>query len=316
MTCFTLNGKAVISQSLPSTRLSEVLRSEMGLSGTKIGCNAGDCGACSVLLDDEPICSCLTTVAQVGGAKVTSIEGLNAENIISNLQESFLAHGAAQCGICTPGMLVAAHALLLKNPTPNRCDVEDALGGVLCRCTGYGKIIDAVLAVNSDRPIKPLPQVGCSVGIPIRHLDGQSKVDASLVYGDDAAPQDSMMVRVIRSPHHYASFKVGDKAAFLSKHPGIMAVLDASDIPGRNCFGVIPPFADQPVFAEETALYRGDAVAAIVGEADVISRFDEADFPITWDPHDTMLTPEAAMGVNAPNLHESRDGNILVRGYR
>ena len=98
MTCFTLNGKEVISQSSPSTRLSEVLRSEMGLSGTKIGCNAGDCGACSVLLDDEPICSCLTTVAQVGGAKVTSIEGLNAENIISNLQESFLAHGAAQCG--------------------------------------------------------------------------------------------------------------------------------------------------------------------------------------------------------------------------
>ena len=114
MTCFTLNGKAVISQSSPSTRLSEVLRSEMGLSGTKIGCNAGDCGACSVLLDDKPICSCLTTVAQVGGAKVTSIEGLNAENIISNLQESFLAHGAAQCGICTPGMMVAAHALLLK----------------------------------------------------------------------------------------------------------------------------------------------------------------------------------------------------------
>ena len=89
MTCFTLNGKAVISQSSPSTRLSEVLRTEMGLSGTKIGCNAGDCGACSVLLDEEPICSCLTTIAQVEGAKVTSIEGLNAENIISNLQESF-----------------------------------------------------------------------------------------------------------------------------------------------------------------------------------------------------------------------------------
>ena len=315
MTCFTLNGKAVISQSSPSTRLSEVLRSEMGLSGTKIGCNAGDCGACSVLLDDAPICSCLTTVAQVGGAKVTSIEGLNAENIISKLQESFLAHGAAQCGICTPGMMVAAHALLNKNPTPKRCDVEDALGGVLCRCTGYGKIIEAVLAVNLDRRARPLPQVGCSVGIPIRHLDGQSKVDASLLYGDDAAPQDSVMVRVIRSPHHYASFKIGDKAAFLSKHPEILAVLDASDIPGRNCFGVIPPFADQPVFAEETALYRGDAVAAIVGEADVITRFDEADFPITWDPHDTMLTPEAAMGVNAPNLHEGRDGNILVRGY-
>ena len=315
MTSFTLNGKAVISQSSPSTRLSEVLRSEMGLSGTKIGCNAGDCGACSVLLDDAPICSCLTSVAQVGGAKVTSIEGLHAENIISKLQESFLVHGAAQCGICTPGMMIAAHALLYKNPTPNRSDVENALGGVLCRCTGYGKIIDAVLAVNSDWPARSLPQVGCSVGTPIRHLDGQSKVDASLLYGDDAAPQDSVMVRVIRSPHHYASFKIGDKAAFLSNHPEIMAVLDARDVPGRNCFGVIPPFADQPVFAEETALYRGDAVAAIVGEADVITRFDEADFPITWDLHDTMLTPEAAMDVNAPNLHESRDGNILVRGY-
>ncbi len=315
MTCFTLNGKAVSSQSSPSTRLSEVLRSEMGLSGTKIGCNAGDCGACSVLLDEEPICSCLTTVAQVGGAKVTSIEGLNAENIISKLKESFLAHGAAQCGICTPGMMVAAHALLNKNPTPNRCDVEDALGGVLCRCTGYGKIIESVLAVNLDMPARSLPQAGCSVGIPIRHLDGESKVDASLIYGDDAAPQGSVMVRVIRSPHHYASFKIGDKAAFLSKHPEIIAVLDASDIPGRNCFGVIPPFADQPVFAEKTALYRGDAVAAIVGEADVINRFDEADFPITWDPHDTLLTPEDAMGINAPNLHESRDGNILVRGH-
>ena len=86
MTCFTLNGKAVISRSSPGTRLSDVLRSEMGLSGTKIGCNAGDCGACSVLLDDAPICSCLTTVAQVGGAKVTSIEGLNVENTISKLQ--------------------------------------------------------------------------------------------------------------------------------------------------------------------------------------------------------------------------------------
>ena len=108
---------------------------------------------------------------------------------------------------------------------------------------------------------------------------------------------------------------IGDKAGFLASHPGILAVLDASDIPGRNCFGVIPPFADQPVFAETTALYRGDAVAAIVGDADVIRHFDEADFPITWTPHETMLSPASAMADGAPKLHANRDGNILVRGY-
>jgi aerobic-type carbon monoxide dehydrogenase small subunit (CoxS/CutS family) len=310
-----LNGKPANSQLPASTRLSDVLRIEMGLPGTKIGCNAGDCGACSVLLDGAPICSCLTAIAQVEGAAVTSIEGLHADGTIAKLQDSFLAHGAAQCGICTPGMMVAASALLAENPAPNRQDVEDALGGVLCRCTGYSKIIDAVLAVGGDAKISPRPQAGQNVGSPIRHLDGQPKVDGSLIYGDDAVPQDALLVRVIRSPHHYSSFKIGDKAGFLASHPGILAVLDASDIPGRNCFGVIPPFADQPVFAETTALYRGDAVAAIVGDADVITHFDEGDFPITWIPHETMLAPASAMADGARKMHANRDGNILVRGY-
>lgn len=315
MTYFTLNGRIVTSQLPASTRLSEVLRNEMDLFGTKIGCNAGDCGACSVLLDGAPICSCLTAIGQVEGAEVTSIEGLHKAGKIAGLQDSFLAHGAAQCGICTPGMLVAAHALLAENPAPSRCDVQNALGGVLCRCTGYSKIIDAVLAVGTGIGVPLSPKGGCSVGSPIRHIDGQPKVDASLVYGDDQVPHDAVLVRVIRSPHHYASFKIGDKAAFLAEQPGILAVLDASDVPGRNCFGVIPPFADQPVFAETTALYRGDAVAAIVGDPDSVSRFDEADFPISWEPHDTMLTPESATSSGAPKLHNSRDGNILVRGY-
>jgi aldehyde oxidoreductase len=315
MTRFTLNGRAVASELPAGTRLSEVLRDEMGLYGTKVGCNAGDCGACSVLLDGAPICSCLTAVAQVDGANVTSIEGLHDAGIIAKLQDSFLAHGAAQCGICTPGMMVSAAALLADNQAPDRRAVEDALGGVLCRCTGYSKIIDAIVAVGHDVVAPVCPQAGQNVGSAIRHLDGQPKVDGSLRYGDDAVPSDALVVRVIRSPYHYSSFEIGDKAAFLARHPGIHAVLDASDVPGRNCFGVIPPFADQPVFAEKTALYRGDAVAAIVGDAAVITHFDDADFPITWTPHDTMLSPAQAMADGAPKLHDSRDGNILVRGY-
>lgn len=315
MISFILNDKTVTSASAPGTRLSDVLRNEMGLSGTKIGCNAGDCGACSVLLNGETVCSCLTSVAQVNGSNVTSIEGLHADGSIASLQDSFLAHGASQCGICTPGMLVAASALLRKNLTPSRSDVENALGGVLCRCTGYSKIVDSVMAVDTPLISNFHPEAGANVGSSIRHLDGLPKVDASLSFGDDNVPLDALSVRVIRSPHHHANFTIGDKTSFLSRNPGIQAVLDSTDIPGHNCFGVIKPFADQPVFAEGVALYRGDAVAAIVGDSKIIANFQEADFPIKWQPNLTILETDLALSENAPLLHAGRPGNVLVRGY-
>ena len=312
---FLLNGKSVTSMARPTTRVSDVLRGDFGLTGTKVGCNAGDCGACTILLDHEPVCSCLVALGQIDGQSVTSVEGLHGSGVIETLQQSFLAHGAAQCGICTPGMLVSAAHLLASNPQPNRAEVEDALGGVLCRCTGYSKIIDAVMQAHTRLPQPMKPDAGNNVGSSIQHLDGVAKVEAGLAYGADKVPVDALSLRVIRSPHHYADFEIGDKSAFLAAHPGIVAVFDATDVPGRNCFGVIPPFADQPVFAETTALYRGDAVAAIVGEPEVINSFDEAAFPISWQPHETMLTPQAALNPDARQMHESRDGNILVKGY-
>lgn len=102
---FLLNGKPVTSTARPTTRMSDVLRGDFGLTGTKVGCNAGDCGACTILLDDEPVCSCLVALGQVDGQSVTSVEGLHESAVIEKLQQSFLAHGAAQCGICTPGTL-------------------------------------------------------------------------------------------------------------------------------------------------------------------------------------------------------------------
>ncbi|MEC8654575.1 MAG: molybdopterin cofactor-binding domain-containing protein, partial [Pseudomonadota bacterium] len=189
------------------------------------------------------------------------------------------------------------------------------LGGVLCRCTGYSKIIDAVMQAHAHQPPSIKPDAGHNVGSSIQHLDGVAKVQAGLNYGADSVLADALSLRVIRSPHHYADFEIGDKSAFLADHPGIVAVFDATDVPGRNCFGVIPPFADQPVFAERTALYRGEAVAAIVGEPAVIEGFDEAEFPISWQPHETMLTPQDARKPEARQLHAGRDGNILVKGY-
>ncbi|MFZ0440928.1 MAG: (2Fe-2S)-binding protein, partial [Candidatus Sulfotelmatobacter sp.] len=133
-----VNQREVSVTVSPTQRLSRVLRDQLGLTGTKVGCDAGDCGACTVLLDGEPVCSCLVAAGQVENRSITTVEGLKSRPPLSDrLQQAFLRHGAAQCGACTPGMLVSATALLEKNSSPAEADVMDALGGVLCRCTGY-----------------------------------------------------------------------------------------------------------------------------------------------------------------------------------
>ena len=116
-----------------------MLREHLGLTGTKVGCDAGDCGACTVLLDGEQVCACLVPLGQVRGRSVTTVEGLAGNGGLSRLQRAFHEHGAAQCGICTPGMLMAASTLLGRPRPPSEPEVLDALGGVLCRCTGYRK---------------------------------------------------------------------------------------------------------------------------------------------------------------------------------
>jgi aerobic-type carbon monoxide dehydrogenase small subunit (CoxS/CutS family) len=143
---FTLNGQAVSFEGSGVRRLLDVLREELHLTGTKEGCGEGECGACSVLVDGEVVDSCLVAVGQVEGCNVTTVEGLATDGALSELQQAFIAHGAAQCGICTPGMLLAAHVLLHRTTRPSADDVREALAGNLCRCTGYTKIIDAVLS--------------------------------------------------------------------------------------------------------------------------------------------------------------------------
>jgi carbon-monoxide dehydrogenase small subunit len=144
---FTLNGAPASVEANGSRRLLDVLREELRLTGTKEGCGEGECGACSVLIDGEVVDSCLVAIGQVEGCDVVTVEGLALpDGKLSPLQRAFIEHGAAQCGICTPGMLLAAHALLRANAYPTEADVRVGLAGNLCRCTGYTKIIDAVLA--------------------------------------------------------------------------------------------------------------------------------------------------------------------------
>jgi aerobic carbon-monoxide dehydrogenase small subunit len=140
-----VNGVARELHAPPMARLLDVLREELGLTGTKEGCGEGECGACAVLVDGALVCSCLVPVAQVAGASVTTVEGLAAPDLDA-VQQAFLEHGGAQCGICTPGMLLAAESLLARTPDPTEDDVRQALAGNLCRCTGYMRIFAAVLA--------------------------------------------------------------------------------------------------------------------------------------------------------------------------
>ena len=313
---FTLNGVAVDTSASPAARLSDVLRHDLKATGTKSGCDAGDCGACSVLIDGELVCACLVPVAQAGGRAVVTVEGLDSGTRLGAvLRQAFLARGAAQCGICTPGMLVAAAALLEREQQPSRDRVADAMGGVLCRCTGYAKIVDAVLDAAAGRPAASVdPAAGQAVGAPLIRLDGKPKVDGTESYGADGIPAEALWVRAIRSPYHHAAFRFGDVKAWATAHPGVVRVLTAKDIPGRNLFGVIPPFADQPVFAERVARFRGEAVAAVVGERHVIEALDLATFPVTWTEREAVLDVDAALAAGAPQLHGGRDGNILIRG--
>jgi len=142
---FTVNGESRSVETFPMSRLLDVLREELQLTGTKEGCGEGECGACTVILDGRIVNSCLVPVAQASGSSITTIEGVATEGKLHNVQQAFIDHGGAQCGICTPGMILAAVDLLERNPKPNEVDIRTGLAGNLCRCTGYDKIIRAVM---------------------------------------------------------------------------------------------------------------------------------------------------------------------------
>jgi aldehyde oxidoreductase len=297
-------------------RLSRVLREDLGLTGTKVGCDAGDCGACTVLMDGRQVCACLVPAAQADGSVITTVEGLAEEDgRLSAVQRAFHRHGAAQCGICTPGMLMAAQDLLARELHPSVRQVQDALGGVLCRCTGYQKIVEAVMDVSSNAPDPAMPESGAAVGARVARLDGVGKLDGRELYGDDQRPADALWLRIIRSPHAFAHFELGDVDAWAATSPGVAAVLTASDIPGANSFGIYPTLKDQPVLAESFVRYRGEAVAIVAFETRPAGEeTDIASFPVTWTPHDAVVGTEAGLRADAPRLHDDSPGNVLIRG--
>jgi aldehyde oxidoreductase len=316
-----VNGIARELAGDPARRLSDALRDELGLTGTKIGCHAGDCGACTVLLDGEQVCSCIVAVGQCGGRAVTTVEGLAAVNgRLSTLQRAFVAHGATQCGICTPGMLMSAESLLRRVARPSAAEIEAALAGVLCRCTGYRKIVEAVLAVAQGTVADvPAPAACRAVGSRAARLDAPAKVIGAERFGADVWPAGGtapvLTMRVVRSPHVHARFELGDLGELRARWPGLVDVVSAADVP-NNAFAIFPDLRDQPVLADGVTRFRGEAVLGLVGDAATVLAIADRDLPIRYQPLVAHESTGAALAAaeRGQALHARYPDNVLCHG--
>jgi CO/xanthine dehydrogenase Mo-binding subunit/aerobic-type carbon monoxide dehydrogenase small subunit (CoxS/CutS family) len=295
----------------PMARLSETLRDEFGYTGVKIGCDAGDCGACTIVMDGRQVCSCLVPTARMDGAMVVSAEGMMANGFLNRVQDAFLRHGAVQCGACTPGMLAAATDIAAAYHHPSREQVLDGLAGVLCRCTGYSTIVQAVQDAGRD-PVATAAAPGPAVGASLARTDALDKLTGAADFGADAIPDDALWLRAVRSPHPAATFTIGDLAPLHERHPGLVKVLHWADVPGNKCYGIYPDLKDQPVFANGEVRYRGEAVLALVGERGAIAAIADDEVPILYKVLQPVIGLEAAMAEGARQLHGDRPGNLLI----
>ena len=280
-----------------------------------MGCDAGDCGACTILIDGEQRFACLTAAGQLEGCDVHTVEGLAKDGKLSPLQQAFHRYGAAQCGICTPGMLMAAQSLLNVKPSPSREEVEDALGGVLCRCTGYSKIVAAVLEASGTETQELPADADSGFGSRTRKVDGEPKLVGTEIYGADTAPDDSLWMRVVRSPHPRATFVLPSPEKIIEENPGLMRILTWQDVPGNNGFGIYPHIKDQPVLAKDQVRYRGEAVAALIGDRKSIEAVTDDDLGIEWVPQDAIESYESALEGKISPVQEIHEDNLLAQGF-
>ena len=313
---FTLNANPCQLDVDPVRPLLDVLREDLRLTGTKQGCDhEGECGACTVLLNDEPVRSCLTPVGKVHGQRVTTIEGLGSLDHLHPLQQAFLEVGAVQCGYCTPGMLLTAKALLDQNPYPSADDIKQELAGNICRCTGYTRIVQAV-QLAAERMAKgstahePAPDKEERVlgGSNVR-VDGLSRVTGRALFAEDIPREDLLHLLVIRSPHHHARL-LDVKIKKAQSIPGVVKVLTAADIPGENGLGDYS--SREPILTPigGTCKMQGAPVALLVAVSPEAARKGGEAVQVRYQVLPHHFTIEETLGENAARLYP--DGNQLA----
>jgi CO/xanthine dehydrogenase Mo-binding subunit/aerobic-type carbon monoxide dehydrogenase small subunit (CoxS/CutS family) len=311
----TINGRKVARGAQPSQRLLDFLREDLHLTGSKEGCGAGECGTCSVFVDGVLMKSCLLPVGKAQGTTIETVEALARSGELSVLQKAFHKTGASQCGYCIPGMVMAATAAIRTNPLAGREEIKERLGGNICRCTGYQKIIDAVELArdvqNGRLPAVALaeeePEDGRFIGANVRRLDAPSKVSGALKYAGDMVIPNMLHVQVLRSPHAHARIVSIDTSAAQAM-PGVEDVITAADVPGEDGFGVF--VNDQPVMARNRVRYVGEAVAAVAAEDVLTARRALDKIKVVYEPMPAVFDPEQAMLPGAPVLHDYAPDNL------
>ena len=306
-----VNGEDVSVLAPQTWTLLEILRYKLGLTGSKQGCDKGDCGACTVLADGEPVLACCTLGALAQGREITTIEALPMR-----VPRAFDVAGALQCGFCQPGMIVSAHALLERCPQPSDAEIREALGGNLCRCTGYTKIFDAVklaarnldgLASDTDQwpvPMKlgPAAEGFQLIGSRARKADSIRKAIGAELFADDIQLPRMAHGRILRSPFPHARILRIDTAK-AEALPGVYAVMVGAELPTR--YGIIPWTPDEQALASDKARYVGEGVAAVaaIDEETAIQACDLIE--VEYEVLKPVFEPGPALAEGAPLVHDT-----------
>ncbi|GIK60287.1 MAG: molybdopterin-dependent oxidoreductase [Ignavibacteriota bacterium] len=314
-----VNGNEYEVAVKPVTTLATLLREELRLTGTKVGCEMGDCGACTVLLNGKAVNSCLVLAIQAEGQSITTIEGIaNGENL-HPIQRAFVEKGAIQCGYCTPGMVIRTKSFLDETPHPSEEQIKEALSGNLCRCTGYTKIIEAVetaveyLDGKEPKPIEYQPQKSAMnlsvVGKRLPKLDAPDKATGRAIYTDDIVLPNMIFGKLLLSPLPHAKIKSIDTSEAL-KLSGVKAILTGADVP-EITYGTSPPRYDENVLAIDKVRYVGDVIAAVAAvdeetccKALKLIKVDFDELPAVFDPIEAMKD-------GAPRLFDDKFENNI-----
>ncbi len=304
MLALTVNGTPRHTSADPGTLLVSVLRDDLRLTGTKVGCDDGRCGSCTVLVNGRVIRSCQVTAGEVSGRDILTVEGLGAPGALHPVQRAFVEAGAVQCGFCTPGLVMATIALLDADPRPERDTVVKALGANYCRCTGYGTIFDAVdraAALGNGDAVGPAP-------LPLDEAWSEiDMVTGRAMYAADLHKDGMLHLTIVRSPHPHArilAVHTGEARAL----PGVEAVFTSADVPVNRHGRVIQ---DQAVLAADKVRMIGDPIAAVVATTESIAIEAARRVRVDYELLPAITSPHEALTEEKNRIHEK--GNILAQ---